>query len=143
MRAILCAELKSIAAQIEQKKDIIKQTIAHLKEGKVLPTSSVRALQTGYIENISELYTHLSDRERNCLHIIYERVRIADDLLDHFDSEFISAVKESVLSDPYGAYKARFSEVLISYDIVLKLINSYLSKNPIDVFQERWKYPTP
>ena len=141
LRSILREELKNIPAQIEQKKDIIRQAIDQLKNRSVLPTSSVRVLQTGYIENISELYTHLSERERNCLHVIYERIRIADDLLDNFESKFLTIVQEGIITDPYQFYFARFSDTLKSYDIVQELIKSYLAGNPEDVFSKKWTSP--
>ncbi|HDL01749.1 MAG TPA: hypothetical protein ENH23_05910 [candidate division Zixibacteria bacterium] len=94
LKKIVCEELRSIKNQLIQKKDIINQAIDHLQKKALMSTMSVRLLGRGYQENIGELYIHLSDLERNCLHVIFERLRIADDLLDSLENNFMTAVKE-------------------------------------------------
>ena len=135
LKKIIREELKAIQYQIKQKKDIVSQTIEHLKQQKILPTLSVPIVATGYRQHIGELYEHLSEIERNCLHIIYERLNVADVVLDSFESNFLTAVDKQVLADPYQAYLDRFTEINDSYAVVQELIRSYLKHKPIDVFQ--------
>jgi hypothetical protein len=99
-----------------------------------MPTKSVHALSRGYEQNIAELYQHLSKRERNCLHVIYERLRVAEDVLDSFERDYVSTVREKMVDDPNEVYASRLSEIYESYDLIDKLIDSYLQSRPIDVF---------
>jgi hypothetical protein len=127
-------ELKSIKFQIPQKKDILSQLVDNLKKKALLPGLSVPIVSVGYNEMIKDLYDHLSSLQRNCLHVIYERVRIADKVLGSFKDDFLAAAKGGLLSDPWKAFTDQFEEIDKSYDVVLDLIDSYLSGIPIDVF---------
>ena len=133
-KRIIVTELKTILSQLPQKKDILQQAIAKLKQHQFLPTLSVRSITTGYRAVIDDLYPHLSLVERNCLHVIYERLRVADEQMDGFQANFIEAVKEKVINDPWGAYVGRLEELLESYAVVDTLARSYIAKTPIDVF---------
>lgn len=128
------AELQTVLAQIPQKRDILQQAIAHLNEQRFMPTLSCRTTTTGYHSVLESLYPHLSLRERSCLHIIFERLRVADEQMDEFEDSFLRALKEKVISDPWATYVDRFLELLESYAVVEKLSRSYLAKQPEDVF---------
>lgn len=76
LKEIIEEELKSILAQIPDKRAIINQAIGHLSlEKNYLPLRSVSIITTGYRQNISEVHNYLTQKERNCLHVIYERLQ--------------------------------------------------------------------
>ncbi len=121
-------------SQLPQKADILRQAIAKLRNKQVLPMVSVHAITTGYSGALSDLYPRLSLVERNCLHVIYERLRVADEVMDSFDKDIVAALRDKVVGDPWTAYADRLEDILCSLDIVEQLTKSYLSGKPVDVF---------
>jgi len=136
LKCIIRQELKSILVQIPQKEKIVTQIIVKLDEQQILPGVSVGIINTGYKQYIKELYEHLSFLQRNCLHIIYERLDVADKTLFSFEHDFVSVIREKIIDKPFEAYKGRFQDILESYDVVKNLIKGYLDGNPTDVFHE-------
>ncbi len=133
-RRLVLTELQSVLAQIPQKRDILHQAMAHMKEQRFLPMVSVGTVTLGYYSVQASLYPHLTPMERNCLHIIFERLRVADEQMDGMEEGFMRAIKDKVLTDPWNVFANRCEELLTSYDMVAELATSYLEKNPIDVF---------
>jgi hypothetical protein len=77
----------------------------------------------------------LTRLERNCLHVIYERLSAGDEFLREFEAHFLQVLKEEVIDDPYSSFAALMGDLEESYDTTKTLIESYLAKDPIDVFQ--------
>jgi hypothetical protein len=127
-------ELTAVLAQINDKKDILRQAIEALNNGRVLPMMAVRAVTMGYRSYIEELYEHFSDIERNCLHVIYERLRVADEHMESFHEDFQKAVKDGMVENPWDAFVGYLEDLVDSYEVIKKLIDSYLYANPEDVF---------
>ena len=134
-RRIVRAELQSVLAQLPQKRDILQQAIGHMKEQRLMPTQSVRMVATGYYSVLEDLYPHLRPIERNCLHVIFERLRVADELLDGLEDSFVRAIKDKVVPDPWATFVGRLVEILESYRMVEDLAISYLAEKPVDVFR--------
>jgi len=133
-KKLLRAELQTVQAQLPQKRDILQQAISQLKEQRFIPTLSCRIVAAGYYRVLEDLYPHLSLRERTCLHIIFERLRIADEQMDGFEDGFLNAVKDQLIDNPWGTYAGRLEELLKSYSDVEHLCASYLAGKPEDVF---------
>jgi len=133
-RKLVKAELQAVLAQLPQKRDILQQAIAHLKQQQFMPTLSCHTVTTGYYSVLEQLYPHLSLRERTCLHIIFERLRVADEQTDEFEKSFVGALRDKIMGDPWGAFAGRLEELLASYQVVEDLARSYLAGKPVDVF---------
>ncbi len=133
-KKLVKAELSAILAQLPHKKDILNQAITSMKGGRLLPMVSVRILAIGYQSVLKELYPHLSALEQHCLHVIYERLRVADQFMDSFEDNFTKAILEKTFPDPWAVYTGKTEEILESYKVVQDLAQSYLSCSPIDVF---------
>lgn len=133
-KRLVRTELQSVLAQLPQKRDILKQAIGHMSQQRFLSMISVSTVTLGYYSIQESLYPHLKPIERNCLHIIFERLRVADEQMDRMDEAFMRAVKDKVLADPWIVFAGRCEELLASYDVVAKLAASYLAKKPVDVF---------
>lgn len=127
-------ELKAILAQIEDKEDILKQAVQALQKKRVLPMTAVRFISNGYNSNIEELYEHYSAIDRNCLHVIYERLRVADLLTESFFENFQKALKDKIVDDPWEAYIGHLGDWVESYKVVRSLIRSFLAGETEDVF---------
>jgi hypothetical protein len=135
LKGTVHTELKAILAQIEDKEDILRQAIKALEEKRgVLPMAAVRFITIGYGSYIEDLYEHYSDVDRNCLHVIYERLRAADSLTESFFEDFQRAIKDKIIAEPWKAYAAHLGDLDESYNVVRNLINSFLAGKAEDVF---------
>jgi len=134
LKGVIDIELKSLLLQIDQKKDIIGQAIDRLKKKRYLPTQSVPAMTTAYKEFFGEVYEHLCPIQRNCVHNVYERIHLTDKILDSFERDFLTAVKEKIISDPFQAYCDRLGEVQEGLSVAQELIRGYLEGNPKDIY---------
>ncbi len=134
LRKLIFAELKCVLAQIPQKKDIVSQIVESLCRQEIMPGTSVPVLSLGYRTNIGELYPHLTPEQRNCLHVIHERLAVSESVLDSYATDIVAAIQEKVIVDPFTTFQDRMGEILQSYKVVERLIESYLTGKPIDVF---------
>lgn len=134
LKKVLRAELSSVRAQIKDKEDILLQAIQALNTQEVLPMISVHTIRTGYDVHFNELYERYSDHERNCLHVIYERVRIADEMMDSFHEDFQKALKDGYVKQPWDFARGQLENLLESYKVVDKLTESFLKGKLVDVF---------
>jgi hypothetical protein len=135
LKRILEEELESILGQIPNKIDMINQAVKHMElEKNFLPLKGVGIVNTVYTQNISELHSYLTKQERNCLHVIYERLFFADEELNSFENNFKMDYMNKIIQKPFLAYRNRLGELVKSYGVVVTLINSYLSNMPVDVF---------
>ena len=126
LKGVIDTELKSLLYQIDQKKDIIGQAIDSLKQNKYLPTQSIPAITTAYREFFAEVYEHLCPIQRNCVHNVYERLHLVDKVLDSFEREFLTAIKDKIISDPFHAYSAILEEIQQALGEAQELIRGYL-----------------
>ncbi len=134
LKKLVRDELISIRKQIPQKREILWKMITALEKHQLLSGVSVAIINTGYHQHISELYEHLSVNQRNCLHVIHERLRVADDVMNRFMDDFQAASRDKVIENPSTAFNALLSDIEASYQTVEALIDSYLNNKPIDVF---------
>lgn len=135
-KRIIRTELQTILSQLPQKQDILRQAISHLKQQRFMPTLSVRSVTTGYHSVLDDVYPHLSLVERNCLHVIYERLRVADEQMDGLEENFVKAVKDKIIDNPWSTYAGRLEELLESLAVVNDLAHAYLAKTPVGVFAQ-------
>jgi hypothetical protein len=136
-RRLLLEELKSIRGEIEQKIDLVSQIRKALAQGRFLPGMSVPIVSVAYNSVIRDLYPYLNNPARSCLHTIYERLFLGDEFLRDFERLFMEAQKEKIFEDAFNAFDTRMMNLEDSYHITAKLIDSYLSGHPIDVFNTK------
>ena len=127
-------ELKSALAQLPQKKEILVKAKSSLGRKGTLDMQSVHVNTKGYSAVLEALYPHLTLVERNCLHVIYERLRVVDAFMDSFERDFLEVLRNAQLSDPWNGFQGRIDDQLRSLDVVAQLASAYLARQPIDVF---------
>lgn len=127
-------ECRSLLTQIPQLVDIFKKCIDNLDQGRILPGPAVRSLSIVYRSTISEIYPYLSLKNRNLLHVVYERLRVGDDILENYVSILSRELQEKLLEDPIQGWIIRMKDQLESYKTTTVLLKSYLRGEPIDVF---------
>jgi hypothetical protein len=141
LKRLVRDELISVKMQIPQKRDILRKMTASLNRHQLLSGASVAIANTGYRQNIGELYEHLSINQRNCLHVIHERLRVADEIMNRFMDDFQAASRDKVIEDPFDAFKTILGNTETSYQTVEVLIDSYIDNKPIDVFHIKPEKP--
>ncbi len=134
-RSAVTNELRSLQGQIPQLKEICDSAIKELRARTLLPTLAVPAISSAYDAHIEELQAHLTVKERNCLHIIYSRLKVADEVLSELEQDFRAAMTQGVFDDPFEAFADRLTDIYQSYDVINKLIESFIKGEPIDVFR--------
>ena len=86
-----------------QARHAARQAIVHLKQQRILPMVSVRAVTTGYrsaLDGSSSPFIACPTATR--LHVIYERLRVADEQMDEFEESFIKAVNNKIIQNPWS-----------------------------------------
>ena len=121
-------------AQLPFKRDILAQSVVHMKNQRFLPMIATATITAGFSSIQELLYPHLTSVERNCLHIVFERLRVLDEQMAGMEGEFLRAVKDKVLTEPWATFRGRCEELLASCDVVAELAQSYLDRSPIDVY---------
>lgn len=134
LKTVIDTELKSLLYQIDQKKDLISQAIKYLEKKQYLKTQSIPAITTAYRKFFSEVYEHLCPIQRNCVHNVYERLLLADKVLDSFEHDFLAAIQDKIIVDPFKTYCKRFEELQEALNEAQKLIRGYLEGNPEDIY---------
>jgi hypothetical protein len=134
LKTALKDECKSLLCQLPLLIDIFEQCIDNLKQGKILPGAAVHSLSTVYSSAIAELYPYLKLKDRNLLHVVYERLRVGDEILENYESNLSREIKENLIGNPIQGWISRMTEQIGSYKVINDLIKSYLDGNPKDVF---------
>jgi len=106
LREALVAELQSINRMVPSKVDVLNQAESYFKEARVMPTQVTHFPRDIYSRVIVEAPEILENWERDCLHIIYERLRVIDVSMDSMKERFISMSSsyssEQAISDAVG-----------------------------------------
>lgn len=135
MKKSIYNELITLKSQINDHKQNLNIAIDYLKKSEVIPLKNVRSISIGYNSYINTIYKEFSVVERNCLHVIYERLRVADELQSSYHDEVQNSISNQSMDNPLEYYVGRLEDLIRSYDVVYKLINSYLNSNAEDVFK--------
>jgi hypothetical protein len=134
LKRALDEECLSLVAQIPFLIEVVDNLVRCLKDGRLLSGESVRAMSSVYSSAISDLAPHLSLRERNLLHVAYERLRVNDQVLASLVSEFREAWSMQRPGGPWEEFINKLSDTRESYQVTRTLLKSYLEDDPVDVF---------
>ncbi len=135
LKKILKEELESIQKQIPCKEKVVKEAIEEMNtNGNFINPSSVKFITTCYQTHVSELYEHLSENQRGALHLIYEQLEEADNILIGTESLFFEAIKNKHLGDPLKLCKDRLDNVLTNYGGISDMIDKHLKGEKFDPF---------
>ena len=136
LKRVLEAELQTIKVQIKDKEDILLQAIQACTTRQVLPMISVCTVRTGYDAYLGDLYIVYSKQERYCLHVIYERLRISDEIMDSFHKDFQKDLTSGDVRQPWDIAVSQLQELLQSYDVIDRLLQSFLDGHPENIFAQ-------
>lgn len=140
IRDSLRAEVHLLCGMIPQKQDIVAQCIQSLEQGRVLPTRSCHVLTAAYDTYAAELCECVNDKERSCLHFIYETLKGADLFLDRFFDDYRELGKCAETREGRNAYfLGSLKDLGQTYARVTDLIDGYLLGAPPDTLWHQAK----
>jgi hypothetical protein len=142
LRSALRDELEINLYQLSHKMNTMSNVIDSLKNGKILPGTSVPFATAVYSTSLSSIIHALKPRERDIVHNIYARLRIQDDFLQQFEDRFKESLKDDVAENPWKAYITKLTELREDCEITQELIKSFLAGKPIDIYNRALGKPT-
>ena len=134
MKTGLLEELRANLYMVPQKRDIVQQIISQLSKGRLLPGISVRFLTVFYEAHFSSIFSELSVKERNSLHLLYEYFRVVDRLLETYADRIVESIGTEKADDYVKLYLAMMNDIIKLLNLVEKLITKHLEGKPEDVF---------
>ena len=119
--------------------DILKQSVAALREGKVIPGGHVRSPRTIYLASIAELTPVLTEKQRNMLHVAYEIARVGDELLEGQEDTLLKMreIEKAPKFSPREALATQLIELSASYEVAKDLLQKFREGVELDVYQIR------
>jgi len=136
LKRILKEELKSVLKQFPCKEHVINQARLFLKtKSQFLNPSSVLFITSCYQRHFSELYEHLPEKQRATIHIIYEQLIEADNILKGMEDKFLGALRDGIIKDSYKMCEDRLDNVLTNYKGTKELIEKFLKGEDYDPFK--------
>lgn len=126
-------ELRSNLHVLPAKKDMMERCKNAIKGNNSFKTYSVPFLRAIYDGHLSELSASLNIKQRNLLHVIYVTCRVIDDELSKI-AEQVDMASAASRESGVARYLAALHDFNPQFVRVEKLINSYLKREPLDVF---------
>lgn len=133
-RKSLVAELESITRMVPSKVDVLYQAESHFKTERVMPTQSTRFPRDIYSRIIIEAPEILKDWERDCLHIIHERLRVIDNSMDSMEERFISISSSYSREQAISAAVGSIDDLRGALSQTSELAQSVISGECVDVY---------
>lgn len=134
LRKGLTAELQSIIRMIPSRVNILQQAEDHLKNSHSMPTTSTHFPNHIYSNIIKNNPNIITPNERDCLHILYERLRIIDASMDNLESRLTTIASTYSKAQGIEASLVAVRDLKEALDSSTPLAQSIIDKSPIDVY---------
>jgi len=134
LRKSLVAELQSITRMVPSKVDVLSQAECYFKAERVMPTQSTHFPREIYSRTVIEAPEILQDWERDCLHIIYERLRVIDVSMDLMEGRFISINSSYSSEQAISAAVGSINDLKEALSQTSALAQSFISGERVDVY---------
>lgn len=135
LRAALLQELGSIVRMTPSKLDILEQAENAFGMARVMPTKSTRFPRETYGRVLINAPEILTTQERDCLHIIYERLRVIDDSMDTMEERFNSITATHSIGQALPALVNSIHDMKEALYQTVELAKSVIEGNAVDVYQ--------
>ncbi|MCD1597740.1 hypothetical protein [Rheinheimera aquimaris] len=135
LRKSLVAELQSIMRMVPSKVDVLRQAESHFKAERVMPTQSTNFPREIYSRIITEAPEILKDWERDCLHIIHERLRVVDASMDSMEERFLSINSSYSSEQAISAAVCSINDLKEALSQTSELAKFVISGERLDVYE--------
>ena len=132
-RAAIEGELGTNGALIPQKKELLLKIQRKLRKGEIFRAPSIRFPAYCYRDYIGEVSVLLTSVQRENLVVIYETLRILDEYMDHFHSEYLEVSQSKIFSDIDETYIGEIGDLVDQFSLVETLISKYLADEPMKI----------
>jgi hypothetical protein len=134
LRGGLKAELETIVRMIPHKVSIIVQAEGALQSARVMNTTSTHFPRQVYDRIIESAPHLLSAAERDCLHVLYERLRINDTVMDSLEERFNSMTTAHSIGAAVQATAGALGDLKTALTATADIASSFVNGRAIDVF---------
>jgi len=134
LRKALDAELTSILRMTPDKEDILVQAIERFSTGSFMPTKCAMYPRNIYEKLVETAPECLTNKERDCLHVVYERCRIIDVSMNSMEERFNSITSAHSSLHAADAISSMLRDLKSSLPVTSSMITSVLENNPTNVF---------
>jgi hypothetical protein len=133
LRSALAHELDANLRIVHEKRRILAQVEELIPKGRLLPPNGVRFVSVVYFNHFPELSSHITQLDRNSLHVIYESQRIFDDLCEAMDRQLTDLAVRNELRGAMTTFLVKLPDLKDQLSMLDKLLAAHISGNPIDV----------
>jgi hypothetical protein len=131
-RAIF-AELKSNLYFLPQKADVVKQLLSSLEQGKFLSGEGVRFAVQIYQNHYPKISDSATAKERNSLHVIYERFTLIDGTMASVGETLLKHSESKYAADVVGIQQCKLRDILFLIQSTERILRAHLAGKPEDV----------
>jgi hypothetical protein len=135
LHSAMTAELQSIVRMIPSKIDILVQARGHFANARLMPTTSTHFPNQIYWRLISSSPELVTTETRDCLHVLYERLRIIDESMDSLENRFNSIAATHSTGQAVEATTGSVGDLTEALQTCRMLAQSVLDNKPINVYQ--------
>lgn len=135
LHASLFAELQSIIRMTPSKLEILAQAEQSLRAGLIMPSVSTHFPAHAYSRVMSVAPDVLASEASDCLHVLYERLRIIDESMDAMESRFNEITKTHSVGQAVDAAIGSIQDLEKAIGTCQILAQSILDGTPINVYQ--------
>ena len=136
----LMEELRANLHMIPQKRQTISNMINELQQGRMLPGPAVRFPKTFFENCFPSVAPHLTVRERNSFHLLYEYFRVVDWLLDNYADRILEVTATEEVHSRIEVALAMLGDLKNLLSVTEDLAQLHLSGKPKDVFRSEEEY---
>lgn len=134
LRRALDGELASIARMIPLKEKTLQKAISQLAAGQFLNTASTYFPRGVYDQLLLEAYDTISNNERDCLHILFEHLRVLDQQMNDLERRFLSIKDSNSTNTAVQMAGGTLQDLVANLSTCQRLISSIQQKNPFTVY---------
>ena len=135
LHTALFAELRSIVRMAPSKLDILSQAGNSFSAARLMPTESTHFPAQAYSRLISVAPDVLTPEASDCLHVLYESLRIVDETMDGLERRFNEIAEIHSVGQAVGAATGRIRDLESAIDTCQTLAQSVLDGTPINVYE--------
>lgn len=139
-KSAIRAELKANLHSIPQKVDTIQNMLAALNRGELLPGPAVRFSRSSYDQYFPFIAAHLTEMERNSLHLLYEYFRVTDDLIVSSSESIAQTLGTDQVEVQVNLAKAKLGDLPNLLSLTEELLVEHIKGRPRDVYHTSEDY---
>lgn len=133
LRRSLDAEIDTILRMIPHRQSNVREAINAYRGGQALDTTSTHFPRSAYEAVLEKCTLEVSSRERDCLHLAYERLRVVDAKMDSAIDYFNAIAQAHSPAHATQALVVTLQDMDDSLPRTAEILQSIVNGDPIEV----------